>query len=238
MKPLFGDKGGAKDSIVLVKNDKIISEEAEVAQTFNDFFGNTVNSLGIAENKFLLTAIENTEGDVENAIKMYEIHPSIISIKEHVKVDSQFSFSSVNIEEIRSEIKNLNPKKAGTFMNIPTKQLKQVCDVVCEPLMTIWNKEVIHNKKFPEKLKLADISPIFKKLENILVENYRPVSVLPIVSKVFERIMDKQTNAYIEKFLSPYLCGYRKGYSCQYALLAMIEKWKMSLDSGGLQEES
>ena len=116
-------------------------------------------------------------------------------------------------------------------LNAP--ELKQVFDVVCEPLMKIWNEEVIQNRKFPAKLKLADISPIYKKLENISVENYRPVSVLPIVSKVFERIMDKQTNVYIEKFLSPYLCGYRKGYNCQYALLAMIEKWKMSLDNGG-----
>ena len=45
--------------------------------------------------------------------------------------------------------------------------------------------------------------------------------------------MDKQTDAYIDKRLSPYLCGYRKGYSCQYALLAMIEHWKMSLDNVG-----
>ena len=57
--------------------------------------------------------------------------------------------------------------------------------------------------------------------------------MLPVVSKVFERIIDKQTNAYMEKYLSPYLCGYRKGYSCQYALLVMIERWKKALDEGG-----
>jgi hypothetical protein len=45
--------------------------------------------------------------------------------------------------------------------------------------------------------------------------------------------MDKQITAYIEKYLSPYLCGYRKGYSCQHALLSMIEKWKMYRDKGG-----
>ena len=46
--------------------------------------------------------------------------------------------------------------------------------------------------------------------------------------------MDKQTNEYMEKYLSPYLCGYRKGYSCQHALLVMVERWKKSLDNGGL----
>ena len=93
--------------------------------------------------------------------------------------------------------------------------------------------EIVGKRKFPSELKLADVSPIFKKLEAIHKENYRPVSVLPVVSKIFERIMDKQTNAYMEKYLSPYLCGYRKGYSCQHALMVMIENWKKSLDHGG-----
>ena len=50
--------------------------------------------------------------------------------------------------------------------------------------------------------------------------------------RFFERIIDKQTNTYMEKYLS-HLCGHRKGYSCQHALLVMIEKWKKSLDEGG-----
>ena len=69
--------------------------------------------------------------------------------------------------------------------------------------------------------------------ESIYVENYRPVSILPAVSKIFERIMQKQMNGYTERFLSPFLCGYRKGCNSQYALLLTIEKWKKSLDNGG-----
>ena len=63
-------------------------------------------------------------------------------------------------------------------MNINAKRLKQVCEVVCEPLTVIWKKEVIENKKFPLKLKLADISPIFKNLQSTLVNNYRQVFYL------------------------------------------------------------
>ena len=118
-------------------------------------------------------------------------------------------------------------------MNIPVKKLKEVKDVIAEPLMQIWNKEVIQNKKFPNELKLADISPLHKKLENIYKENYRPVSLLPVVSKIFERLMLKQIKPYMDKHLSPYLCGYRKGYNAQYALIAMIEKWKKCLDGDG-----
>ena len=53
------------------------------------------------------------------------------------------------------------------------------------------------------------------------------------ISKVFERLMQSQIISHIEKFLSPYLCGYRKGYSAQNALLCLIEKWKTSIDKGG-----
>ena len=99
--------------------------------------------------------------------------------------------------------------------------------------MEIWNHEIIDDKKFPSRLKYADITPIFKKLERIFRENYRPVSILPVVSKIFERIMEKQIKVYVDKYLSPFLCGYRKGYNPQYALTIMIEKWKKSLDENG-----
>ena len=62
-------------------------------------------------------------------------------------------------------------------------------------------------------------------------KNYRPVSVLPTVSKVFERIMDGQITAHIY-YLSALLCGFRKGYNTQHALIRMLKKWKGSLDNG------
>ena len=82
-------------------------------------------------------------------------------------------------------------------------------------------------------MKLADITPIFKKDESFSKENYRPVSCLPAGSKVFERILHKQISAYIEFYLSPYLCGYRKGYCAQYAIITILAKWKTALDETG-----
>ena len=69
MKPLFSNKGGNKDGIVLVNDDKIISDDTEVAQTFNDFFKNSVSSLNITENKLLLTETEGTLQGAAEAIK-------------------------------------------------------------------------------------------------------------------------------------------------------------------------
>ena len=147
----------------------------------------------------------------------------------------EFAFQEVTSEDIVKHIRRLNSNKANTFKNIPPNILKtkEVLDIISEPIRDIWNIEMVERGVFASNLKVADISPIYKKLENVFVKNYRPVSVLPILSKVFERIMDSQIEEYIKQYLSPYLCGYRKGYETQYALLAMIEKWKRCLDKHG-----
>ena len=69
----------------------------------------------------------------------------------------------------------------------------------------IWNKEVITQKSFPNSLKLADVTLVFKKEDASLLKNYRPVSVLPVVSEIYERIMQKQILKYIPRqtFISP-----------------------------------
>ena len=68
------------------------------------------------------------------------------------------------------------------------------------------------------------MTPVRKKVDASLLKNYRPVSVLPFVSKIYEKIMQKQILEYIDKHLSPKLFGYRKGYSTQKALISMLEK--------------
>ena len=234
MKPLFSNKGGVKENIVLVEGDRIINEDAELAQTFNNFFDNAVKSLGITENKALLNVVEPSDDVVLDAIKMYESHPSILKIRECIVVDTNFSFSTVEIDVIQRELKNLNPKKGIPYMNIPAKQLKEAISVIDLPLLAIWNEQMVGKGVFPSRLKLADVTPIFKKLQSVLKENYRPVTVLPVVSKLFERIMDKQIAEHMEKFLSPYVCGYRSKHGPQLAMLIMIEMWKKIRNEGGI----
>ena len=65
------------------------------------------------------------------------------------------------------------------------------------------------------------------------MKNYRPVSVLTTVSKIFERLMQKQISEYMNQFLSPFLCGNRKGFNTQTVLVWLIEKWKYQLDKNG-----
>ena len=230
VKPMFSSSGKGTNKITLVEKGEIVTDDKEIAETFNKFFIDAVSSLSIEENKILVDDASDEQNPVRKAVKKFQNHPSIIDIKKHVLTVEKFSFWEVDVAEMVKEINDLDGKKCGPFMDIPVKCLKETADIVAESLTEIWIKEIVRGRKFAGKLKYGDISPLHKKLENILKENYRPVSLLPVVSKLFERLMLKQMKAFIEKFLSPFLCGYRKGFNTQYALLAMIEKWKKCLD--------
>ena len=232
VKPLLSDKDPVGNKITLIKNGEIISDDEELANTFSSFFENAVKSMEILDNKYLLTETEGVVDPVDVAIKKFEVHPSILTIKDKVHISNTFSFQNIDLDDIEFEIKRLNHKKANTFNGIPTKQLKENCDICCVPLKDIIN-DCIDNSVFPDELKLADMTPIFKKVDPTIDKNYRNISVLPVCSKCFERIMERQITPFIDTHLSPYLCGYRKGYSAQHALLSLLEKWKASLDKGG-----
>ena len=118
------------------------------------------------------------------------------------------------------------------FQDIPPKILKNSINV-CSETRNIFFKDTVIYCEFPNELKKADVTPIFKKDDPTKTKNYRSVSVLPVVSKVFERIMHSQISEYINQLLSPYLCSYRQGSSTQEALVSLIEKWKAILDKNG-----
>ena len=82
-------------------------------------------------------------------------------------------------------------------------------------------------------LKLADIISVYKKDSRYEKSNYRPICVLPNLSKIFENILYDQISSFFENIFSKYQTGFRKGFSPQSCLVAMIEKFKKSLDQGG-----
>ena len=113
----------------------------------------------------------------------YKHHPSIRIINENVLFKSRFRFKEIREPDIQKEVSNLHSKKAGTFGNISTKVLKDFPEF--SRYSELWD---LGKQYFPRKLKIVDITPVYIKKDQTLVENYRPVSVLPCVSKVFERI--------------------------------------------------
>ena len=233
MKPFFGDKNcGIREKITLVENGELIDDDELVAESFNAFFSDSVSGLGIMENKILLNPVEKSDVGIDRCIKMYETHPSIINIKRHVMIVQEFHFLPVSADDMEKKIAGLNPRKNGGC--IPTRIIKDMRSVISKPLTDIWNKQCVTNKIYPSELQLGDITPIHKALEKTLKKNYRPITVLGTISKLLEKIMDEQTDKFMDEKLSKYVCGYRKGgYNPQLTLTHMIEKMKKSLDKGG-----
>ena len=86
---------------------------------------------------------------------------------------------------------------------------------------------------FSSCLKTTDnITPVYKKGKKDLKDNYRPVGILPVLSKLCERSMLKQISVFFENIFSKNQCGFRKGHSTQQCLLATLEKWERSVDKG------
>ena len=104
---------------------------------------------------------------------------------------------------------------------------------ICDTFITENFNNLIENSVFSVSLKQADIKPIHKKDSRGDKENYWPVSILPNLSKIYERCLYTQMNKHVDSFLSKYQFGFRKGYSSQQCLLTMIEKWRASLDQNG-----
>ena len=84
--------------------------------------------------------------------------------------------------------------------------------------------------EFPQEFKNADIIPVHKKKEKSDKTNYRPVSILPNLSKIYEKLIYNQLYDYFDKILLLSQCEFRKGYSSQHCLLAMLENFKKSAD--------
>ena len=195
----------------------------------NDFFSNIVSNLDIKGYESTTDCLFVENDIVSSIVDKFKDHPSILKIKENVVFTDRFNFSLSNYADMTAIIKDLNTNKPTTFNNIPAKMIVETSDICSPFILKIYNDSIL-NSIFPESLKMADITPIYKQDERTKVENYRPVSILPTVSKVFEKNMANQILAYIESSLSNYLCGFRKGCSTQHCLILMLEKWRRAID--------
>ena len=227
VKPLFTEKAVSTDSITLIENDVIINDDLKLAETFNEFFSNAVKNLNI---RYYEPDEVPTEVDpILRIIEKYKDHPSILKIKEVMNPNEHFSFRPTNLKCVTRELLSLDTSKANPIDALPAKILRSNYDIFAPKIMTDFNKSV-ETGVFPRNQKLADVSPVFKKSDKHDKGNYRQVSILSALSKIFERLMSYQINDYMENKLSVFLCGFRKGMSAQNCLLLLVEKWKKSLD--------
>ena len=185
--------------IIIIDNNNIFSDDAEVAEIFNECFSSAVDKLDIQGYQTLISN-DIYHDKISTVINKYMNHPSILKIKENVHSDENFTFSMSSIDEIDDIIRNLNKNKPTTFNNIPAKILIESSDISSPFICNIFNESICNNN-FPSLLKMADITPAHKKDDTANKDNYRPVSILPSISKIFERIMESQIYEYMNNNL-------------------------------------
>ena len=144
---------------------------------------------------------------------------------------SNVSFRLATTEEIKTTIRDLPTNKAAGG-EIPINTLKKSNFSFDERTKCVNYALTIG--KFPITLKNANVTPVHKKNDPTDQTNFRPVSVLPLLSKVSERVIYNQLGKYIDTFLNKLLCGFRKAHSTQHALFKLLQRWQTELDNSGL----
>ena len=181
--------------------DKILKSDKETAEDLNEFFSNVLTNLNIPQFNQIDRTSENISDLVIKPIVKYRAHLNVNAVKENCTSKSNFSFSFVEKVDILKEIEMLQSNKAIQNTDISTKLIKDNADIFEKFAFTSLSK-CIEQSVFSSKLKLANITPAHKKNSESSKHNYRPVSILSNVSKVYVKFMFKQMSEYFESFLS------------------------------------
>ena len=194
MKPLLLDKISESSKTTLVNNNPIVSDDREICDIFNKFFVNAIPNLNIPEFTGSDDLHEHVIGDsVQSVLYKYRNHPSIIKIKKKRESREKFVFGFVSENEIGNLLRNPNARKLS--------QNKDNLNIFSQ-VMTEYFNDTVSISEFPSAMKLADVIPVFKKNERSIKENYRPVSILLIFSKIFKKILHDQVSTYFANILS------------------------------------
>ena len=151
-------------------------------------------------------------------------------MKQLVNNQAKFSFQPVSVHNMRVITEEV-PSNKATAEESPVKILKE-SGFTFEYLTSCVN-EAISSGKIPDCLKLSNIMPVHKLKDPTDKCNYRLVSILPLLSKVFENIVYDQLYIYKKIFVNELLCGFRKAHSTQHALFKLLQAWQKELDNSG-----
>ena len=190
--------------------DQNISDPVEIANAFNDFFINLGKNLA-------------------NRITQ----PENITFQNYLSRSyrNEFKFETVHESEVKKIIKDLKPKTSYSQDRLSNILLKFIGNDISKHLTRIINLS-FESGIFPEKLKVAKVVPIFKKGEIYLFDNYRPVSILPSISKVIEKIMHSQIYKFFVEndyfYQSQY--GFRPQHSTDLATLELVDHLITQMD--------
>lgn len=188
IKPFLPSSSNSGPSnIILNENNTVVSAHMDIANIMNDYFVNVASDIGSNVPNLDLCNFNTPVEYVQGCVNTFDKHPSITEIQNLSNAMSstkQFSFQHTNPATIFKSISNIDPKKSTGVDTIPAKLIKLSAHILSQELSPIFN-ETIDKCSFPLSFKRADVSPVFKKEDSLSKTNYRPISLLPCLSKNF-----------------------------------------------------
>jgi len=161
----------------------------------------------------------------------FDSHPSIQRIRQERKDFTSISdVTSVTQGQVKTVLESLDTNKATGCDGIPTKIMKIGAEELSQPLANLFNS-CIRKRAWPRDWKRGDWTPIYKKDDKCSKENYRPITVLPRVDKVFEQRICMQVSTAFQGYIYEQSSAYRKANSCETTLINLVEEWKRARDN-------
>ena len=212
IKSIIKVNGNASSSLpnCLYNGKRNLTDSREIANEFNDFFS-TIGK--ISESKII-----KTDTSYDKFLK----NPNEKSL--FIKPTSE--------KEVKLLILNLNANKSNGPGSFPTKILKFIVDIISRPICELINMS-ISNGIFPDTLKIAEVIPVFKKGNKLSCNNYRPISLLSNLSKIFEKILHERTYNFLNECNLFYSLqfGFRHKHSTNHALIKITELIRKAIDN-------
>ena len=191
-----------------------LSDAKEIATAFNSYFAT------IGEK---LAASIHENNNVSDDFQQYLDTPA----------ETRLKFNCITENETIKAINRLENKSSSGHDGISNKLLKLIKNELKTPLTLIIN-QMITTGIFPQSFKISKIIPLYKKGDHSLLTNYRPISLLPTISKVFERIIYDQMYEYLNEnnLLAEEQFGFRKYHSTEYAAISLVDHISNEMEHG------
>ena len=207
-------KGEGNDCLQIKAGDSVISNDFDLAENFNDYFINVASNLK-----------EPIEQSPFNELKEH--------VKAKIPDDVHFELPELDENFVFKFLSTLDISKATGLDGIGPKFLKISSGIFTKSITYIVNN-CIRSGKFPTSWKRAKVNPLYKGGAKDDINNYRPISILPTLSKLIKKFIQKHLMAYLNSFdvLHKYQSGFRSGHTTETALILMTERWLKAINEG------
>ena len=153
-----------------------------------------------------------------------------MAIKDNFTLDRIFNFEPTSPGQVLNILQTLDVSKATGHDSIPVRALRYGAPALHYPLSSLFNV-ILQKGKLPSVWKEGEIAPVFKKGDQFDKTNFRPLTMLIAIDKVFEKCLHWQLSPFFGEILNGSLSAFRRHHSCSMVILRLREDWKRELDN-------